>query len=330
MTAFKSQKLNIISFVFIVENNSKLVLKKIDEIIKKNYLAKKNYEFLVIDNKLPDEEKYILYSSKNKYKNLRIISLAKKYDFDSALICALDNVIGDAVLVLNYYNDDYKIVKKLIDFIKKGYDVVICRSNLNSKIKFHLKTFIFLINRLSSTTPYVNLSNTLALNRRAVNFLTSIRKKNRFFAYLTKSIGLNATFIDVDLNKKFVSEFNKTNFIKLIIKTLDIIISNSTKPLRIVSFFSAFASFLSFLFILYVFLITLIKKNIVEGWISTTTIMGVMFFMLFVILTVLSEYILRILEEVKEEPLYFIEREIDHSIYFDSKANKLNIFEKKL
>ncbi|GIW64586.1 MAG: hypothetical protein KatS3mg092_0519 [Patescibacteria group bacterium] len=50
--------------------------------------------------------------------------------------------------------------------------------------------------------------------------------------------------------------------------------------------------------------------------------------MLFVILSVLSEYILRILEEVAEEPLYFIEKEIDHSIFLGN--SELNIYERKL
>lgn len=322
----KINKLNLISFVFIVDTDINFLIKRIKQILGK-FDFKKKYEILIIDNGLNTEEKIKLYDFKIKFKNIRIISLVKKYNFDNALICALDNVIGDGVLILNPHNFNEKKINSLIFLLNNGNDIVIEKNPISKeKIKFFLKQLINLTNKFSSNSIYINLSNTYALSRKAVNLITSIRRKNRFFLYLTKSVGLNKIYYKSRLSDDFIKKFNKTNFLVFFIQTLDILISNSYKPLRITSLFSAFSSFLSFLFILYVFIVSLIKKNIVEGWLSTALVLGSMFFMLFLILTVLSEYILRILEEVKEEPLYFIEKEIDHSTY-EKKDNDLNVFE---
>jgi len=60
--------------------------------------------------------------------------------------------------------------------------------------------------------------------------------------------------------------------------------------------------------------VTLVKHQIQEGWLTTNVMSTLMFFFLFLILTVLSEYIARILEETKERPLYFIDYEVDSPV----------------
>ena len=321
----QKQKLNLLSIIFIADNNTDIFLEKIKNISKK-LLKNKRYEFLIIDNGLNQKEKQKVYSLKNKISNIRIITLTKKYDYDTALIAALDNCIGDGVLVLNYLNDDEKTAKKIINYLHAGYDIVNIENKDDfNKIKLLLRIFIKFTNVFSSHQIFNNLTGTLGLSRKAVNSITQIRRKNRNFLYLQDYLGLKVINIKTKLSKSFLNEFNKNKFLNFFIDGIDIVVSNSVKPLRLVSFFSAFASFLSLIFIIYVFLVTLIKKNIIEGWISTTLVMGTMFFMLFLILTILSEYILRILEEVRNEPLYFIEKEIDQSIYLSN--NELNITE---
>jgi dolichol-phosphate mannosyltransferase len=60
--------------------------------------------------------------------------------------------------------------------------------------------------------------------------------------------------------------------------------------------------------------LTLVKKKIAEGWVTTNLMTSAMFFLLFFIITILSEYVARILEETKDRPLYFIEYETNSSV----------------
>ncbi len=85
-------------------------------------------------------------------------------------------------------------------------------------------------------------------------------------------------------------------------------------PLRFAAVVGALASFINLIFLGYVFTVSLIKKQITEGWITTSVMSATMFFLMFVILTIMSEYIARILTESKDQPLYFIAEEHNSTV----------------
>ena len=66
------------------------------------------------------------------------------------------------------------------------------------------------------------------------------------------------------------------------------------------------------------------KELLPKGWITLSTVMGSMFFFLFSLLSVISEYIIRIMDESRDEPFYFISEEINKSSILPKK-NTLNV-----
>jgi len=101
------------------------------------------------------------------------------------------------------------------------------------------------------------------------------------------------------------------------------ITANSAIPLRLAALVGLFASFLNLLYFGYIFIVTLVNERLVEGWLTSSVMNTTMFFFVFLILTVLSEYIAHILEETRDQPLYFIKYETSSttSIYTDEKLN---------
>ena len=55
---------------------------------------------------------------------------------------------------------------------------------------------------------------------------------------------------------------------------------------------------------------------IVEGWSSTMVFISLMFSVLFMFLSIISEYISRILIETKNRPLYYIREEHNSSVVY--------------
>ena len=91
----------------------------------------------------------------------------------------------------------------------------------------------------------------------------------------------------------------------------------------------ALGMLISLLFLIYVFIIavltiTLHQSFAPKGWISISSVLSTMFFLLFSLLTLMSEYIIRVLDESRNEPLYFIADEMDKSIISVNK-DKLNV-----
>jgi hypothetical protein len=74
------------------------------------------------------------------------------------------------------------------------------------------------------------------------------------------------------------------------------------------------ASGLNLLYLFYILTVTLVKSRIAEGWLTSSLMHTTMFLLLFIIMTILSEYVARILDESKEQPLYFVESESNSTV----------------
>lgn len=327
----KSNKLflrdTVISLILITQNDVEIItdiLHNINNVLSKNY---PNYEILVIDNYSDDDTVERIREIHRKIPYIRIIRLSKRYSTEIALTAGLDNCIGDYALLFNIYTDPPYIIPILIDKLLSIYDIVIARYNDNFIDKDPLSSFfLFLVRKLSSHEFYFDSNYLIGLNRKTINSITRIRRKSRNFSYINSLIGYKKTIIEYKPLKSNLSKLKTENFFELIWRVSDIIISNSYRPMRILV---ALGMLISLLFLIYVFIIailtiTLHQSFAPKGWISISSVLGTMFFLLFSLLTLISEYIIRVLDESRNEPLYFIADEMDKSIISMNK-DKLNI-----
>lgn len=318
---------SIVSVIIITQNDEHIIenaLRDINEVLSKKY---HNYEILVIDNY--SEDNTVEKIRKNHQRNLhvRIIKLSRPYNTELALTAGLDNCIGDYAVLFNIYTDPPTIIPILIGHLLSSYDLVIARykENLIPRDLFS-SLFLFMIKKLSNHELYYDTNFLTGLNRNIINSITRIRRKSRNLDYINSLIGFRKLTIEY---KPFTDKRNKLkneNFFMLVWRIMDIIISNSFKPMRILI---ALGMGISLLFLFYVFILAMLtiilKTNFApKGWISISAVLGTMFFLLFSLLSLISEYIIRILNESRNEPLYFIADEMDKSI-IPIKKDKLNI-----
>ena len=94
---------------------------------------------------------------------------------------------------------------------------------------------------------------------------------------------------------------------------VSILVANSTHPLRLVSWLGLALSGLNALYAVYVLLVWTFSDNVVPGWATRSIQTSVMFFFTFLLLTVLCEYIGRILSETQNRPLYYVGDELNSS-----------------
>ena len=103
---------------------------------------------------------------------------------------------------------------------------------------------------------------------------------------------------------------------------LDIVVSNSLKPLRIVTWTGLFLALSNLVFVGY-FLAAALFGLPAPTWMGQPVHTGIMFFFLFSILAVLSEYLGRIVEAGQGRPLYHVLDEKTSSVLLleDGKKN---------
>lgn len=327
----KSNKLflrdTVISLILITQNDSNIIydiLQTVNDVLSKNY---PNYEILIIDNYSDDDTIETIRALHQKLPHIRIIRLSKRYTTEVALTAGLDNCIGDYAVLFNIYTDPPDIIATLIDKLFSTYDIVMARYKDSFIHRDPLSSlFLFLVKRLSTHEFYYDSNYLIGLNRKTINSITRIRRRSRNFSYINSLIGYKKIIVEYKPLKNNLSKLKTESFLELIWRVTDIVISNSYRPMRILI---ALGMLISLLFLIYVFIIavltiTLNKSFAPKGWISISSVLGTMFFLLFSLLTLISEYIVRVLDESRNEPLYFIADEMDKSIISVNK-DRLNV-----
>lgn len=318
----------VTSVIIVTRNDENLIdrtLKQINEVLNRNY---PNYEILIIDNNSFDNTINKIRSLYLSIPNIRIIKLSKTYDMDIAFTAGLDNCIGDYALLLDIHFVSPKKIPLFLKELVKGYGLVISKSEENIMPKWSLSyIFLSLVEKLSTHDFSYKPIYFMGLNRRVINSITRIKRKNRNFSYIINSIGFRKTSItykELGIDK---AKIKVPNFLELLFSMTDIIISNSFKPMRALALIGMLISLMFLLFIFVDAILTLFLKTYIvapKGWTSLSLMLGLTFFLLFSLLMLISEYIIRILGESRNDPLYFISEEMDKSVININK-NKLNV-----
>ncbi len=314
----------IVSVIVVTQNDEDIAVNRLKEINKELVKLNVDYEILVVDNNSSDNTIQEIRKIGKTIPYIRTLRLSKQYDKEIALTAGLDNCIGDYAILFDIYLDPPEMLQALVNKLLENYDVVIGKPSRDIvRYGFLSKIFLSIVKKISSHEFYYSPNYLIALNRKAINSITRTRRKSRNFSYINYLIGFKKCAVEYKPLKTFRYKLKKESFPELLLNVIDIIISNSFRPIRVFSFLGMF---FSFLFIIYIFIIVLLEvvfgKHIApQGWISVATVLGTMFFLLFSLLTLISEYIIRIMNESRNEPLYFIADEIDKSVILRKKRS---------
>ena len=273
------------------------------------------YELLLIDNEADPATREAVQNWQHRVPNIRLLRLSRRYSTEIALAAALDNSIGDYVVVAEIGTDPVRMIAPMVERAIGGHDVVIAECDRHGEPR--LRTWLtFLFCRLASLllgyTLRPNATYFRVFSRKAVNSLVRIRSKNRYLRCLNGLVGFSQ--VSIPYRRLNCGTRKRRRVLASAGAAVDLIISNSAAPLRLASLLGLMASFSNILYFGYILVVTLVKRRLAEGWLTTSLTNTAMFFFLFIILTILSEYVARILDEAKEQPLYFIESEVNSDV----------------
>ncbi|MEI6851147.1 MAG: glycosyltransferase [Candidatus Saccharibacteria bacterium] len=312
----KSQSIKIhrqdifVSTVVVVRSEPKEVNKYITKLQKLLNLNYTNYEIIIVDNGISVEEIKSITYLLAELPCIRIIKLSNLLKYDSAVFAGLEVSIGDCVCTLDPAIDP---VEEIPNFIEKNkyYDVVqgismipilgVFGSGLGRK-------FFYWYNRkyIGIDIP-INATHFASYSRRAINSLNSYGRNYRHIRHLARRIGYGYT------TQEYTPTDNPSNQRRLkngVFEALEIVTSYSTHPLRFVTWLGLFAGIINVVYACYIVVLNISLSNLAPGWTSTSMQLSLMFFVLFIIIVILSEYIGRIITESYREPNYLVADEL--------------------
>jgi polyisoprenyl-phosphate glycosyltransferase len=280
------------------------------EILERHY---QYYELLIVDCCPSGQEAVSLAGLAGEMPGVRILRLSRNVGLDVGLAAALEHVIGDYVVALDLVLDPPRIVPDVLDQLVSGHDFVVGEvvetlpQSLNQRMR---RAVLKAASAVLRTKLEAGSITCIGFSRRAVNAVTRIRSKARFIVYEIARVGFRRAIFKYEQRAIPGCAIRRPPVREAVVAASQMIIANSMVPLRIASALGLLASVLNLAYLLYIFGVVLLKRQIAEGWLTTSLTHTTMFLILFLILMVMTEYIARLMEESRDCPLYFIEQEL--------------------
>lgn len=269
-----------------------------------------DYEIVIIDNGSTDETAAILHdlTSEGGEANLQVYTLAGRVDDCTARWVGVENSLGDIVVCLDQRNGDLEHLETLTRQAANGHDIVFTMRTFPKGRRSLPRTMLYrtlgMATKLSTGLDLNSYSTSLiAISRRVVNYLLQFPDPQIKFRNLASTTGFRRTSIRIPLRRI------STNTIKLresLSRGIQLVTSSSESPLRLATTLSAVGAFASLAYSVYVVFIWAFKQNVAPGWISLSMQQSGMFFLISLVLLVLSEYVLEISRKANSGPGYYI------------------------
>ena len=283
------------------------------------------FEIILVDDCSTDDTPAAVQKLLSRFQRVRFLRLSRRSGSEVAISAGLDSAIGDFTVIVRPESDPCAMIPELISNARRSGCILTGvapgqkhRSPLARCIASGFRSYC---KRQLGIELKQNSTDFRVLSRQVVNAITQIKDRRRYLRLFTATVGYEIQYFDyqpISRGRKGERE----NFMDEVNRAIDIVVTSSPQPLRLVSRLGMFASALNVLYMTYVTAIYFFKKDVAPGWTTTSLENSAMFFFLFLILAVLCEYVGRLLEEVQNRPLYFIAQEKNSSVLLEHQVKK--------
>lgn len=267
------------------------------------------YELLFVDDGSKDATPGILRRICERDPCSRMISFSRNFGQQAALSAGVDYSRGKAVVFIDAdLQDPPEVIPRMIEKWKEGNEIVygkrIGRKGETAFKKITAAVFYRLLRAMADEEIPVDAGDFRLIDGKVRDLLKGLREKNRYLRGMVSWAGFKQAAVEYDREQRFAGETKYP--LKSMIRLALTAFTNFSKPLRLATWTGFALSAVSFLQILFVVYEKLFTDRAVQGWAS---LMAVSLFFNGVILMMLGlvgEYLARLLDEVKDRPVYVV------------------------
>ncbi len=305
----------LISIVIPVYNeqlNLKPLIKELTSFARQHLQYR--FEFILVENGSTDDSYKILLAYAVKDSRIKIVRLSRNFGCDDGILAGMSYAQGDALVIM--MADLQEPVTTISQFIKKweaGYEIVygIVKKRTSSPVRNLMsKLFYKLLNLLTGKLFPENVSDFRLIDRSVYQTINRMPEHNKYLRGLINWTGFRQIGIPFNRRPRYAGE-SKANLLTVLKVAANGIFSFSYLPLRLVSLIGFVTTIISFfLGAIYLYLYFLWGR-IVPGVATIILLLLFLFGVLFFILGIISEYLMRIYDETKNRPLFIVKNTVN-------------------
>lgn len=275
-----------------------------------------NWELVLVNDGSRDRSADVIAALHAKDARVRGLSFSRNFGFQIAVTAGLDHAQGDAIILTDAdLQDPPDVYQEMIARWRDGYDVVYgVRREREGETWFKLvtaKLFYRLIHRITSIDIPLDTGDFRLMDRRVVDAIRRMPERNRFLRGMVPWVGYRQTGVYYQRQARFAGESKFGGVRQMLPFAIDAITSFSYLPLQLATYMGFGMAALSALAILIVIGVRLFvhgAETPLGG--QATTLVTVLFLggVQLISLGIIGEYLGRIYDEVKERPLYLVDR----------------------
>lgn len=311
----KKQTISFVVPMFNEQECAAILYEKILNVCKK---IKVNFELICVDDGSSDNTLSLLKKLRKKDSRLKIISFARNFGHQMAIVAGLKYASGNPVVVMDAdLQDPPELIPKMLEKWRQGYKVIYGVREEREEIwlkKFCYKLFYRLLLKMS---PLKNIpldaGDFCLMDKKVVTLMRQFKEDRPFLRGLRTWVGFKQIGIHYHRPTRVAGK-TKYSLTKLFHLAFDGLLSFSSLALKMTIFAGLIISFFSISYALYItiskILITfkiITYSNEIPGW--TTPVVSITFLMglQFIFLGIIGEYISRIYSQGKQRPPFIIE-----------------------
>jgi glycosyltransferase involved in cell wall biosynthesis len=241
-----------------------------------------------------------------------VVNLSRNFGKEIATTAGLDHARGEAVVILDAdLQDPPELIPEMILVWRQGYDTVYAqrrqREGETLMKRATAKMFYRFIGRISRVEIPPDTGDFRLISRRVVTALRGLREQHRFMKGLFAWVGYPSKAVLYDRAPRFAGQ-TKWNYWKLWNFALEGITSFTIVPLKVATYLGLAVGIAAAIYLVEVVIRTLIFGNEIAGYPSLMAVVLFIGGVQLMTLGVIGEYLGRIFNEVKQRPLYLVER----------------------
>lgn len=246
-----------------------------------------------------------------------VVDLSRNFGKEAAMSAGLDHAGGDAAVVIDAdLQDPPELIPDMIRAWREGHDVVLMRRRNRAQESWLKKAtahaFYRAIGRIGSIDIPENVGDFRLLSRRAVAAVRRFPERSRFMKGLFAWIGFPCREIEYDRDGRYAGA-TKWSYWRLWNFALEGITSFSVIPLKFASYIGFATALAAFAYGGYFVAKTIFLGDPVPGFPTLIAVVLLLGGLQLMALGIIGEYLARMFIEVKQRPLYFVQRRLPPS-----------------
>ena len=306
-------KLSIIVPVFKEEANIRPFLQRTEAVVTGMGIE---YEIIFTLDPSPDRSEEVILEEINRNPNIKLMVFSRRFGQPAATMAGILTCTGETCVVIDVdLQDQPELIEQMYTKLNEGYEAVYAkrRSRKGETIVKLVISYVgySIINKLSDVQIPRNTGDFRIMTRRVIEELRRLNESHGFLRGLVAYVGFKQAFIEYDRDERYAGSGNYNRLTGSLKIGLNGLISFSSRPLFIMSIGGFIMAMFSFLLGAWYMVQKLLVVNLTPG--LSTTVLLISFFagVQLLGLGLIGEYVGRIYDEVKQRPLYIVDRKVN-------------------